>query len=253
MIPLPQGLIWIALIRLDLLAPISDRRILPDDGGDDPTIPCDVALSEVESDVADAVKEQQHFQSEVEGATLEREARIELQNQTGEAFPSGDDDVGPALDDSDASGQANMDVDDSATSVAPTSVAPTEAVNPAYVLNPPPTKLPRTGSASAARKLFFGPVMHSDSSTLSDSAPGDDTPVTHVSPPQKARPTGATRRDSPGPASSSDIPSPPPKPVQKQLRQQQQQQQQRAANLARMHAASTPPNTATPHDLPPPL
>ena len=53
------------------------------------------------------------------------------------------------MDDQDANTDANMDVDDSATSVAPT-----EAVNPAYAMNPPPTKLPRTGAASEARKFF---------------------------------------------------------------------------------------------------
>ena len=67
-------------------APISAQKILPDDGGDDPTVPSDVAPDEIASIVTDAVQVQQRFQSDSEGATLEREARIQLQKQTGEAF-----------------------------------------------------------------------------------------------------------------------------------------------------------------------
>ena len=87
-------------------APISAHKILPDDGGDDPTIPSDVAPDEITSIVSDAVHAQQHFQSDSEGATLAREVRIELQKQTGEAFP--DDD--PTLDDQDASANTDMDL-----------------------------------------------------------------------------------------------------------------------------------------------
>ena len=163
-------------------APISARKVLPDDGGDDPTLPSDVAPDEIKTIVSDAVQAQQQFQSDSEGAALEREARIELQKQTGEAFRDDDDGVGPTLDDQDASANADMDVDDSAARVAPT-----EAVNPAYAVTSPPTKMPRTGVASEARKFFTGSVMFSDSSDLGDSTVEERHP-----PPPKARPASAT-------------------------------------------------------------
>ena len=68
------------------------------------------------------------------------------------------------MDDQDANTDANMDVDDSATSVALT-----EAVNPAYAMNPPPSKLQRTGVASEARRFLTGSVMFSDTSDLAES------------------------------------------------------------------------------------
>ena len=122
-----------ALENLDPIgsAPLSAHKILPEDGGDDPTVPSDVALDEIVSILGETVRTQEQHQSDSEGATLDREARIELQRQTGEAFPDEDDGVGPTLDDQDANADAAMDVDDSATSVAPT-----EAVNPAYAMYP---------------------------------------------------------------------------------------------------------------------
>ena len=64
---------------------------------------------------------------------------------------------------------AAMDVDDAATSVAPT-----EAVNPGY------SKVPRTGGASEARKFFTGSVMRSDTSDLSDTVVDDPLPPPHL-------------------------------------------------------------------------
>ena len=64
-------------------APLSAHKILPDDGGDDPTVPSDVALDEIVSVVDATVRTQEQYQSDSEGATLEREARIELQKQRG--------------------------------------------------------------------------------------------------------------------------------------------------------------------------
>ena len=57
-----------------------------------------------------------------------------------------------------------MHVDDSATSIAPS-----EAVNPGYAMNPPPAKVPRTGGASEARRFFTDSVVRSDISDLSES------------------------------------------------------------------------------------
>ena len=163
-------------------APLSAHKILPDNGGDDPAVPSDVALDEIVSVVDETVRAQKQYQSDSEGATLEREARIELQKQTGEAFPDEDDGVGSTLDDQDASADAAMDVDDSATSVAPT-----EAVNPAYAMDPPPTKLPRTGTASGARKFFTGSALFCDTSDLAGSTTGEPHP-----PPPKPRPASTT-------------------------------------------------------------
>ena len=44
-------------------APISAHKILPDDGGDDPTVPSDVAPDEVASIVTDTVQVQQQLRS----------------------------------------------------------------------------------------------------------------------------------------------------------------------------------------------
>ena len=112
----------LALENLDTIgsAPLSAHKILPEDGGDDPTVPSDVARDEIVSIIGETVRTQEQYQSDSEGATLDREARIELQKQTGEAFPDEDDGAGPTLDDQDANADAAMDVDDSATSVAPT-------------------------------------------------------------------------------------------------------------------------------------
>ena len=121
---------------------------------------------------------QESINSESEGATLERRARIELQRQTGELFPDDEQGIGPTLDTTDPNASVGMDVDDSATSAAPT-----EAANPGYAMNPPPTKVPRTGSASEARKFFTGSIMNSETSDLSESAYEERIP-----PPPKARP-----------------------------------------------------------------
>ena len=90
---------------------------------------------------------------------IEREAQIELQKETGELFPTDDigdldatasgDDVGLPPTSMESHASVGMDVDDSATSVAPT-----EAANPGYSMSPPPTKVPRTGAAPEARKFF---------------------------------------------------------------------------------------------------
>ena len=87
-------------------APLSAHKILPDDGGDDPTVPSYVTPDEIVSVVDETVRTQERYQSDSEGATLEREARIELLRQTGEAFPDEDDGVGPTLDDQDANAEA---------------------------------------------------------------------------------------------------------------------------------------------------
>ena len=75
-------------------APFSEHGILPNDGGDDPTIPSDLSPTEVNEILLNAMHAQEVVNVASETALLEREA---------------------------------MDVDDAATSVAPT-----EAVNPGY-------------------------------------------------------------------------------------------------------------------------
>ena len=133
-----------------------------------------------------------------------------------------------------------MDVDDSAASVAPT-----EAVNPAYAMTSPPTKVPRAGVASEARKFFTGSVMFSATSDLAES-----TVEEHPPPPPKARPASATRSTAMGPTGPLEPAGPPPNVAQKQRQQQLQQQQQRAANLARTQAVPNVPKAAAPPDVP---
>ena len=94
-----------------------------------------------------------------------------------------------------------MDVDDSAKSVALS-----EAVNPACAMNPPPTKLPRTGAASEARRFFTGSVMFSDTSDLAESTTGEHPRP----PPPKPRPASATRSAVTSPTGPPEPAGPPP-------------------------------------------
>ena len=145
-------------------APISVHKILPSEGGDDPTTFSDLSPDEIHSILVNALHAQENVNTASDDAMLQREAQIELQKDTGEPFSTDDmhdpdaassgDDVHLPPTSTEPNTPAAREVDDSATSVAPT-----EAVNPAYPMSPPPTKVPRAGTASEARKFFTGSVI----------------------------------------------------------------------------------------------
>ena len=71
-------------------APIPVRKILPSDGGDDPTIPSDHSPDEVHSLLLNAMHAQENVNTASDNAVLQREAQIELQKEAGEPFPTDD-------------------------------------------------------------------------------------------------------------------------------------------------------------------
>ena len=155
----------IPLVGLRVLTPLGPLRFL----STSPTIPFDLFLDEVQSLLLNAMHAQENVNTAFDSAVLQREAQIELQKETSEPFPTDDihdpdaaasrDDVHLPPTSTEPHTPAATDVDDSATSVAPT-----EAVNPGYSMSPPPAKVPRTGTASEARKFLTGSVMKSDTS-----------------------------------------------------------------------------------------
>ena len=118
-----------------------EHKTLPNEGGDDPTIPSDLSPAEVHSLLLNAMHAQEKVNTASDHAMLQSEAQIEFQKETGEPFPADDindpaaaasgDDVHLPPMSMEPHTPAAMDVDDSATSVALT-----EAVNPGYSVCP---------------------------------------------------------------------------------------------------------------------
>ena len=114
------------------ISAISAHKTLPDNGGDDPTIPSDLSPTEIDDILVNALHTEENMNVASDSAMLQREAQIELHKATGEPFPPED------VHDPDASASgdgvnlpptvpAAIDVDDAATSVAPTEAAPKHA------------------------------------------------------------------------------------------------------------------------------